>query len=515
MAELVGVIASVVTIINVVSTLSGLMMDLAKLSPAAGEEIEDFATDLCAFYMAVDLSLNCIHRYMKAPALEQSPVLRNLLKTGGFELLKQKSRQIKRRVQKAWKVAKSVESKFSFFKDKWTAINWLIRKPELLSLRPELEAFKTTIILIITALALEMKLDSLTELENVRGSIPENIFEEKLAEIEDLKAQIRVQVKMIAFSQEREERRRQRLTNSPGTLEERLERRETLQVIIMDIGTSLAEHGRVTNLERLSRSSSTTEYSSRRPSDIETNASTPLSTPLSASPRSEHRMQQSSTRNRLSSPGPPIEISPHGRTSKGKIAHRRDHGTQAQRRNQLPGIHPLRHKQQPIVANLEQIPSRLAESSMSGQDEVISSQPTQSFDEPQISVESQGFRVSGYINTPDGLVPAKVQVTKEFPAHAISAKYADILGLVVEPHGNGSVDGTRKLANFYSRGEEVVSIGKVTFQWRGASTTPPFNVTCRVFPDQPVNLVFGKDFLERRSFYASGSEDKDGGEWMR
>lgn len=323
-------------------------------------------------------------------------------------------------------------------------------------------------------------------------------------------------MKTIALSQEREERRLQlRRAQSPGTPEGQDEQRETLEDILMDIGTSLTEHGSASDPEGSSSSSSMMTYSTRRPSALATNASTPPSTPLPASPRSSHRVQEPYTSNRLSFPEPPVDMLLQKRARKGKMTARKTHGIQGQQQNQLPDITPLRHKQQLIAADSTPVPLGWIGSSVSGHQDVVSIRQTPSPDEPQIFVETQTSRVSGYINTPDGLVPAKVQLTTKFPAHAISANYVNLLGLSVEPYGDGSNEGTRKVANFYSNGEEVVSIGEVTLQWRGALTTPPFNIRCRVFPDQSVNLVLGKSFLEKRDFYANGGEDEDGGEWMR
>lgn len=189
MAELIGLIASVITVTEVAMTVSGKMMGLAKELSLAGEEIEDFAIALRGFYIAVDLSLNGLDRYTKTSALKESPVLKRLLETGGFELLKEQSKRNKRRIRKAWKVAKGVKSTAYFFEDALTAINWVFRKSELLALSPQLADFKLDILLVINSLILEMKLDSVERLEscvNLDGShypFLEKVLHEKLAEM--------------------------------------------------------------------------------------------------------------------------------------------------------------------------------------------------------------------------------------------------------------------------------------------------------------------------------------------
>lgn len=296
------------------------------------------------------------------------------------------------------------------------------------------------------------------------------------------------------MSQEREKIRRRRQPEYSGTLEERYERPETLQSILIDLGSSMADHGQVPSPDgQQSPSSSTTTSIFRRPSEVATDTNTPLSTPNSSHPGSLYHVRQpSSSRdgssfalpiNDLQLPGLPPLVPPT-----------------------LPSsIPPLRHKRR-VNTDLTPDPPSLAESTLLDDQDVSIA--------PQIATKARASRASGYINTPSGLVEITVKVTEMFPENAISVTYAKLLGLNIQPH-SGSVDGTRMLANFYSNNEEVVSTGDVILEWRGASATPPFNVKCKVFPGQLVDLVFGHTFLERRSFYAMGGEDKDGGEWMR
>ncbi|PVH85791.1 hypothetical protein DL98DRAFT_605446 [Cadophora sp. DSE1049] len=502
MAEIVGLTASVVAITAAAGTalkVAGRMVDLAKDLSTASNDIRDFADDMQVFYMAIDLSLNCLRRHSETSTVATSPVLTSLLEKNGFEMLVDKSKRTRRRINKAWTIAKSIQSKPHMFSDTRSAIKWVFRKPEILALRPHLEAFKTDILVIITSLAIELKMFSL------EGDLPEPIVREKLQEIEDLKAQIKVHVKTIALAQEREERYRQREYRDSSRPEGPYERQETLEDILVGLGSSIGGNSRAPSQRGLSPSSSTTTDIFRRPSEATTDASTPPSTPQSESPQSSRHVGSPSSSYRFLGTDLTVGDPPLLRPPTGRQVGSRESVSQEQEQVRSAQVPPLRQKQERVVADSTPTPPIQIQSTSSSSEKVV----------PEGSIPVRCSRATGYINTPTGLVEAKAKIATNFPEHAISAEYANILGLPIQPHGEGSENGTRMLENFYSNGVEIISTGTVTLEWRGASTTPPFIVKCRVFPDQPENLVFGKNFLERRTFYADGGEDALGGEWMR
>ncbi|KAH9215439.1 hypothetical protein DL95DRAFT_408616 [Leptodontidium sp. 2 PMI_412] len=529
MAEILGATASAITISAVAGaafTVGGRMISLAKELAAAGEEMEDFGTDLQLFYMAVDFSLNCLDRYLKTPTLKDSPVLKNLEKTGGFELLKQKSRQTKRRIHKAWKVAKLVQSKVFILKDTFTAINWVFRKPELLALRPELEAYKTSISLIINTLGLEMKLDSIVGLSSLMklGSPEEALLErmlrEKTVEIEELKDQIRVQVKTMALSNDREEKRR-RQSKTLGMPEERYEQRETLQDVLIDLGTSMIEREQVAQPGNLSPSSSLSANSSARRSSSHSSTSTVPSTSPASNSGSSIPQEEPSQRRPA---GPSTNLLPKPLQVKNE-RHRStsEDINRVQQQHSVSHVPSLRHKQRRI-ANLAPLPDptppvpieEALASNQAKQVDYSSVKPTSSY--LQCFNGSGNMRSeSGYIAVHGERIPTTANLDPECPQNLISIALAARLGLVIEPHDAAGEDGSREVVIAFPNGEKRKSSGEVTFLWSAgiSSHKPPFNVRCLVYEHGIRNLVLGRPFLDRRHRYWNGGEDKDGGEWMR
>lgn len=339
-----------------------------------------------------------------------------------------------------------------------------------------------------------------------------------------LKAHIDVLVEEISLNQKREKRRNQRQSRRSSSQQEPHEISNTLEDILVDFGSSIVVEASNSSERDSSPSSSTRSGIFLRPSEATTDASTPPSTPQSGSSHSS-RFVPPTTRSEdphtsryvkppssvyrflgteLAASDPPLRRPPKFSQVENRRAPEQQHMPSAQ----LP---PLRHRQErPVQAVLDSIPTPSTQI-----------EPTSSNSEKVASRQSEGSspirfaKALGFINTPKGLVQAKAKITTDFPEHAISAEYAGRLDLPIKAHGDGSGDGTRMLESFFSSGEEVVSTGTVELEWRGASKTPPFIIKCRVFPDQPEDLVFGKNFLERRTFYANGGEDEYGGEWLR
>ncbi|KAH7417383.1 hypothetical protein BKA64DRAFT_702153 [Cadophora sp. MPI-SDFR-AT-0126] len=504
MAELVGFTASIVAITGAAgcaAKASVKMVRIAKTLSAAREEMEEFADDIRLFSTAIDTSLDSLRSLSENPALATSPILKALLEKGGFELLIQKSGRTQKHITKAWDTAKLMQRKPIVLRKARTALKWVIRQPNILALRSELDGFKSDILLIMSSLTLELKVRCLQDSNN----IPEAIYQQQLLEIKQLKGQINFLVKEIALSQKREKRWNQRQARSSTSLVEPYEAPDTLESILMDLGSSMVDESRAPSQPRPSPSSSTTTGMSHRPSEATSDASTPPSTPQSENPKSSHYTRSSSSSYRYLGKELPAGDPPLLRLPMGKQVESRVSISQEREQIRSAQVPPLRHKQGRLIA----------ESRPNSPRQIQSISSSREIDVPEGSTPIRRPKANGYINTPNGLVVATARIATDFPEHAISAKYANSLGLSIQPHGGGSKNGTRMLANFYSKGEEVLSSGTVTLEWSGASTTPPFMVLCRVFPDQPVNLVFGTSFLERREFYANGGEDALGGEWMK
>ncbi|KAH7317380.1 hypothetical protein BKA65DRAFT_113633 [Rhexocercosporidium sp. MPI-PUGE-AT-0058] len=499
MAEVAGLVIAITTVAGTAAKVSTKLIRLANDLSSASEDIEEFADDMKLFSMAITISLNCLRRYTEEPALATSPVLKNLVETKGMEQLLHASARSQRRITKTWDIAKSVRKNRRLFEDLRTSVKWLYKKQDILVLRSLLGEFKSDILLIVNSLALELKLNILQS-----GDIPESVHQAMLLEIEDLKAQIKVQVKTLALAQEREERQRQRQSMSSTGAGDPYQHRDTLQDILVDLGTSMVEHGLVPSSDGHSPSSSTTTDMFSRPSEVTTNASTPISTPLSESPQSSSRGGNRNSSYRYIGTELPVDDLSQQHPRHGKQVENKDSSARDQHQGPSSHVPLLRHKPLSVARNTPATP-QLTEANVARPEQIV----------PGSSTPAERLGVTGYINTSDGLEHVKAEATTKFPQGAISERFAKSLGLVIQPYGDGSEDGSKLLESFYSNGEEVKSTGYVILEWRGASTTPPFNIKCGVFPDQPKDLVFGDEFIKRREFYADGGEDENGGKWMK
>ncbi|CZT08501.1 hypothetical protein WAI453_007209 [Rhynchosporium graminicola] len=507
----VGLAASVVAIVAAADTakkICGFLIDLAKQLPVASDEIKDLASDLEIFYIAVHASLDNLQRYAKIPSFKQSPILKVLLERGGFELLQQKSRRTKRRIQKAWKVAKFIQIDTSFFKNTLTGLNWLYRKPELMALRFDLGFYQANISFILDSIDRDMKCDALAELEKHQGTVPEIMVTNLLVEIERLQSQIEVHVRTIALSQEREERQRIKQSKSSVQSDERLPRSESLQDILIDHGTSATKRKQAPRSDDLTPASlSSAKSSTCRRSYVSTTSTSTV--PSTAPTQSESSISQQY----FSENTPPVN--PTALLPEPLQLRTEQSRSSFENRDGAPSLQPaskhpqLRHRQQRISGLTAQRDPAPPSSSNTVRD-FTSVKPASNYLQRFNGSETMGG-ISGYIIANGVSVPTTANLDPRFPQNLISLGYAASLGLIVKPHENADDLGLQEVVIEFPEGE-VRSSGEVTFEWSAGHSLhkPPFNVRCLVYEHGVRNLVLGQPFLERKKRYWNGGKDEEG-----
>jgi len=175
MAEIVGLTASVVAITAAASTalkLSKRMYGIARQLDVAADEIELFGHDMRLFNTAVELGLQSLKRMCKKlkPSgemyhyLVRKKVLRQLADT---------SKSTERRLCSVWDTAESLQHRRRLL----THLKWVFKKADILALRPEMEALKSSLQLIVISISVYLGLEQLD------GGLPECLIQDKLEEM--------------------------------------------------------------------------------------------------------------------------------------------------------------------------------------------------------------------------------------------------------------------------------------------------------------------------------------------
>ncbi len=153
MAEVAGLIASVATLLSVASTAISVSRSLFKLASEAGPieaEIYQFALQIRSFAVISNLAhesldSNCA-RESKSQVLDYMNTHRVL------DQLSEESKQVKERIRRVRPQIRSLLSKLGII----TRIKWVIRKSDILGLGPDMESIKTSLLLVINIVKLEL-----------------------------------------------------------------------------------------------------------------------------------------------------------------------------------------------------------------------------------------------------------------------------------------------------------------------------------------------------------------------
>lgn len=342
-------------------------------------------------------------------------------------------------------------------------------------------------------------------------------------------------VKTIAVLLEVNQLARSREQEGSGDTRRPYKIRSSTQEALIDLGTSIAEHGRVPSPQLSSHSSSTASSRPTRRSKMTSSVSS-VASPRTyggtkASKQPGPRTDTSTDKHRaLNTVRDPPERQPS------KMSHAETPPSQLiQGILQTPSRQPPRDVETPIVQVIQRIfqtpelrrtQHRIADRSTSGTSSSLSysgssgdasdddySEPgtlsARRHDHDPVEATSTSRyhypsgrnvqRVPGRITTPEGLVTVTALLDTAFPQSVISVAYAASLGLVIEPRTKSDGDNLDGETTFYD-GKSRKNSGIVLLEWNAVArpSRRPFVLKCSAYEHGDQDLVLGRDFEKER-----------------
>lgn len=149
--EVVGIVASITAIVSAAKgglKLARYLREKAHGLDAARDDIEAYASNLEAFNELTLLAYNQISVYCQA---ENSKLLPAMAEANAFERLGSQGDCVNRLVKQVTRRLGSLKSRWKIVEE----IKWLLRKPEIMTLHPHMEAIKSSLSLFLHLIQLE------------------------------------------------------------------------------------------------------------------------------------------------------------------------------------------------------------------------------------------------------------------------------------------------------------------------------------------------------------------------
>ncbi|CZR61695.1 uncharacterized protein PAC_11592 [Phialocephala subalpina] len=483
MAEVIALTASILAIAGAATTalrVSSSLHKVARSLEAAGDDIEDFSINIRAFASIIQLGIGSLNR---CTAKRSSPEVMKYLED--HEVLDQLAEQSKRTSQKiklAWKRTKTVRSNLTML----TRIKWYFAKPKVQALQPEMETLKTSLLVVMQSIRLEeMQQGEDSEETRQEMQVTHQFFTRSFLVIlltpssEDLKKQIKVQIKTIAFLQESRARKRAQSTEPRNRFRESPPLDYNFQHALVNLGRRMVEHEKVPDPKDYSPSDSTTSVHEN-------------SNSLSSNVKSRKPQRSSKAATSLIVPAVIKVIeeaqSPELRQERRRIARRHKQETPTESSNLPDQLSP--------VSPVSPVESERASLGPTVEEEFISDRRKNYLLELNSNSSHPVQSIQGYIDTDtsNGPVSSTALIDEGLDDNLISLARVQKLGLEPEPP-----DDKRPVWFTFENGEKRRSCGQVVIQWRERRVKgKSFEVRCIVYEHDVGGLVFGKPFLEER-----------------
>ena len=500
MAEVVGLVASITAIVGIAGAatkLSKTLYGVARDAGSAREDIETWAFAFASFSSVIQTAHMSLNDHFKNRT--QSSVIRYIKEQHVLEVLMKHSERIKVQINKVRPYARAISSSTTLF----TKFKWILRKSEVESLGPKMESVKTSLMTLLEVISLEILKEAVPTNETkklmyklcINMAIPaDNRYSAQL------KKQIKVQVKTIAFLEKRQHHSHSQFlwdsTESLTSID------EVAYDAFISLAKSMSRHGKVPK----------PRYNRNPPLEVRSTASQDPIYSISV-------RQQGEKRERSESAHVSSSRQLHDDLKKSKIA-KTDRGS--------PLDHPITiMSSNTVLPSRTQQPSELTDENQVGRSTQVSytgggepgaaNQVPVEVSRPGISIESEYQNVrpshclrglnpsntqsstSGYIAIGGVLTRVTANVDESLPENRISQNLARRLDLDIRLIDPTSDEGDLNWI-LLEDGQRIRKIGETDFEWSGGDSTHrrPFTVSCWVYEYDQRPLIFGRPFLETR-----------------
>jgi hypothetical protein len=154
MAELLGLLGSIATIVQIAGAaikLSNSLYQTAQEVGSAKDDIQAFAMDIEAFSSVILLAHQSIRGHCQKE--HGSSVLQYIEDNGVLGQLVNQSKRVKNHIKKVRPRIRDVRSRISLI----SRFKWMRQRPEVKALHPEMECVKTNLMMLMHIIQLELK----------------------------------------------------------------------------------------------------------------------------------------------------------------------------------------------------------------------------------------------------------------------------------------------------------------------------------------------------------------------
>jgi len=518
MGDPISFTASLLAIASAAGVALGVsvsLYDFARAVQAASDDIEDFALDIRAFGSIIQLGHDSLKRYCSRGIA--SPVLKYLDELELVEQLAAQSKRTKKHINRTWNKTKSIESDF----DVITRMKWYFRRADVLALRPEMEALKTSLILITNYIAIE----AATHREDTKETREEMYVSKdprrhrmtaKDSGRASLKRQIQVQIKTIALLQQSQARRMAQ-SESTGV------RNMNMQSALVYLGEKIVRDGRAPDPKSFTPSSSTHSLGRNIPRSPEYFYASP---PVDIRPVSDFGVH---SEGHESTPAGEVATQPFLQTS-----------FQRSKRRHVVTVSVLQspqdeHREPELRQERRSISDRHGSDGSNSNPSSPNNHVSGNIPQPTtVSQVERQFPFPNYtskflhleplyrlrkiqgairINTNSEDAPVIARLQPKLPGNLISSSLSRKLGLSIELK---DIDQSSLLE--IASGDITRCQGVVKFTWIQDNLILT-GIRCLVYEYDDMGLVFGDQFLERErdfceNFHANYAKETTEGHWL-